>query len=854
MITMSATHSAAAVEGFDTFIRKCTYRPMAKKRSKLMAKKRSIARAGPNEDERLAEIVLRAVKLEGVELERYLEEVTAVEDPDLAVEVCRRLRTFGAPASSFLAAPAGHLFSDATGDYTSGVGVLAGEDPWLGRQVGPFRIEGVLGHGGMGTVYRAARVGDFEQQVALKLTRLDIGSEQVLERFYAERQILAQLEHPLIARLIDGGSTENGLPYVAMELVEGQPIDAYCDQHELSVGERIDLFRQVCAAVHFAHQNLIVHRDLKPSNILVTADGSPRLLDFGIAKLLNPELLRATATTEAGQSPMTPSYASPEQIQMEPLTTASDLYALGVLLFELLTGHHPYPLGGKSYLDMVRLICVVDPPRPSAVVREDGTRRSRRLAKRLEGDLDAIVLKAIRKEPHLRYSSAAEIAEDLRCHREGLPVLARQGSWVYSTGKFLWRNKLVLAAVLAILVFAATSTVLWRRAVHGEEQAIAARAQAELEEARAVREQMRGERVTKFLEDLFRAANPDEAQGENLTVRELLKRGQVRLETELLDEPEVRAELFGTLGSVYRNLGLYDETAVLMGRALDIRREADPTDRPDLAKDISNLASSLYAVGDYAGARTYYRQALAMRQRLGEDEAGTTVTRHNLASTLAHRGENGEAERLHRQNLAIRERLYGPESPQLATTLYSLGTLSAKRRDFVAAEPLLRQALELRTAAHGAGSTRVAQVLDTLGKTVHALGRPAEARDLLERGLAIRLERLDAEHPSIAVSRKNLAAVLLDAGDGETAEELLRQALPVLSATMAADSLAVAEVRLLLGTRLLDRRRFAEAERELRTAHRALEARAAGELTAEAARRLAELDDARGAPLPAAPP
>ena len=830
-------------------------------------------------------ILNRAVELEPSERSRFLD-AACPEDPRLRAEL-ERILALDSEADRFFAEPLADLRIFDREPLSSAVletaiqlpgplpnqpprsleatrpfngerpasGPWEDADPWIGRQVGPYRIEDVLGSGGMGVVYRAVRASDFEQQVALKLLRRDVDSKEILERFYAERQILAQLEHPGIARLLDGGTTGDGSPYFAMELVEGQPIDRYCDRRRLDLRERLDLFRQVCAAVHFAHQNLIVHRDLKPSNILVTADGSPRLLDFGIAKILQPELSPYAATTQAGRSPMTPSYASPEQIRRQPITTISDVYALGVLLYRLLTGRHPYRLAGQGYQKIVELICSTEPIRPSLAVRRTGSTAGglgppRRLGQRLAGDLDAIVLKAMRKEPGHRYGSAAELAEDLRRHRDGLPVLARQGTWLYYTGKFLRRNKWALIAVLLIVGFAVTATVLWRQAVRERTVAVAARAQAEREQVRAQREQLRAVRVTQFLEGLFRSARPDETRGEDLTVLEVLERGRQRLADELVDQPETRAELLGILGTVYRDLGLYGETAELMGQALELRRRSDPADRPQLAIDISNFASSLYAVGRYEEAGEYFRQALDMRRRLGQGDIEVHVTLHNLAATLGHLGRDQEAERLHRENLEIRLRVYGPGSPQEATTVYSLGSLYARRLDFAAAEPLLRRALEIRFQAFGAGHTKVAEVLTSLGKTLHASGRHDEARQLLEQALEIRLQRLGGDHSSVAATRRNLAAVLLEQGHLEAAGDLLRQALATLSQTQSEGSFAIAETRRLLGTYLVARQRFGEAEIELLASYRVLR-QVRGEhapATRDALRQMIALYEAWGRP------
>ncbi|MCP4662706.1 MAG: serine/threonine protein kinase [bacterium] len=340
------------------------------------------------------------------------------------------------------------------------------EDTAADLRIGPYRTLRRIGEGGMGTVYLAVREDDFEKRVALKLIRRGMDSEEIVRRFHNERQILAHLDHPNVARLLDGGTTEDGLPYFAMDYVEGESIDKYCDARKLSTPERLELFRQVCAALHFAHQNLVVHRDLKPSNILVTADGVAKLLDFGIAKLLSPQPGAQTVKTEPGSRPMTIQYASPEQIRDQPITTASDVYSLGVLFYKLLTGRLPCHLDTCGRLQSMRVICEDEPARPSVAVRRreeipaaGGTAEltpesvsrtrdgdPRKLRRRLADDVDSIALMAMRKEPLNRYGSVEQFSEDIRCHQEGLPVIARRSTFTYRVTKFARRHKPGLAA------------------------------------------------------------------------------------------------------------------------------------------------------------------------------------------------------------------------------------------------------------------------------------------------------------------------------------------------------------------------------------------------------------------------
>jgi serine/threonine protein kinase len=352
--------------------------------------------------------------------------------------------------------------------------VTLAPDPMIGRQVGAYRLVREIGRGGMGAVYLAVRADDqYQKRVALKLVKRGMGTKDILRRFRHERQILAGLNHPYIAQLLDGGTTEDGLPYFVMEYVEGQPITNYCDTHKLTIAERLKLFRQVCAAAQYAHQNLVVHRDLKPSNILITADGAPKLLDFGIAKLLNPELsAQAIDPTVTALRLMTPEYASPEQVRGEPVTTASDVYSLGIVLYELLTGHRPYRLKSRMPHDILRTVCEEEPERPSTVIdrveagasAEGATHiplapeivsRTRegqpdKLRRRLQGDLDNIVLMAMRKEPQRRYATVNQLSEDIRRHLEGLPVVARKVTFGYRLQKFIARHKTSAAAAAVV--------------------------------------------------------------------------------------------------------------------------------------------------------------------------------------------------------------------------------------------------------------------------------------------------------------------------------------------------------------------------------------------------------------------
>jgi len=407
----------------------------------------------PEQWEKVKDVLAATLDLAPTERADYLDRRCNGDD-QLRGEVVRLLEREHAAGSNFLRQTA--LAQAATA-------VLPEQDnPWIGRRVGAYQIVEQIGQGGMGEVFRAARAdGQYTKEVAIKLVRGGFDSAFIQGRFLNERQILASLDHPNIARLLDGGTTDGGIPYLVMELIEGERIDTYCDGQKLTVTERLELFRQVCAAVQFAHQRLVIHRDLKPSNILVTKEGVPKLLDFGIAKILDPGAARAESTL-AG--PMTPEFASPEQIRGAPITTASDVYSLGVVLYQLLTGRSPYPGNTAQSHELARAICETEPRRPSTAflaaphkakdsaeaVSELREGSPAKLRRRLAGDIDSIALKALRKEPGLRYGSVEQFAEDIRRHLEGLPVTATKGSWSYHAVKFVRRHRAGVAATAVV--------------------------------------------------------------------------------------------------------------------------------------------------------------------------------------------------------------------------------------------------------------------------------------------------------------------------------------------------------------------------------------------------------------------
>ncbi len=708
-----------------------------------------------------------------------------------------------------------------------------------GTRIGPYRIEGTLGHGGMGVVYRAARAdGTFEKEVALKLVKRGMDTDEVLRRFRYERQILAGLDHPGIARMLDAGAAPDGRPYLVMECVEGEPITAHAERHGLSVSERVALFERVCEAVTYAHRRLVVHRDLKPSNVLVTdegPDGNPsvKLLDFGIARLLDEQADAAVPRTRPEWRILTPEYAAPEQLRGEPATTATDVYALGVLLYELLVGHRPD--------------ASLKPP--SSVVTSEAAAARRttrdRLGRSLRGDLDTLALAALHPDPARRYASAEALLDDLRHLRTGLPLRARPDSRRYRLGKFVERHRVgvaISAVGLLLLVAFAGALFVQQRATARE------RDRAETQLAQKVE-------VTAFLTDLFSAASPDEARGDTLTAFDLLARGTERIEAELAAQPAVQGHLLLILSRIYDRLGDDERALALAERSLEVRRAAFGERHPDVAGSENQIGAVYQSRGEYEAAEAHFRRALALRRDLlapedadlaesvmnlglllsysgaydeaeallrealaldrarhGDEHADVATDLNNLAILLYFKGEYGGAEEALREALAIRRAVYGEPHPRIAVTLNNLAAILRRTGDLAAAEPLFRESLAMSRALVGNVHPDVASTLSNLAAVVGERGRPDEAEALLREAVAIGRE-VHGEHPELADALSNLGRTLLDLDRKDEAEAILAEALAMNRATRGAEHARTALATYNLG-------RVAEARGDDRAAER----------------------------------
>ena len=676
----------------------------------------------------------------------------------------------------------------------------------LGTRIGPYVVERELGRGGMGAVYLGVRGDDqFQQHVAIKLIKRGMDSDEIVDRFRRERQILASLTHPNITRLLDGGRTEDGLPYFVMERIEGEPIDRHCVRAGLSIDQRLDLVRQVCEAVHHAHGCLVVHRDLKPANVLVTAASVPKLLDFGIAKLLGAEHVPFhTAVTAANGVPLTADYASPEQIRGAPITTASDIYSLGVLLYELLSGSLPFSLAGRSPQAIEQLICETDPVPPSSVADETLNPRQQRVRHRqLAGDLDNIVAKALNKEPKRRYASAAQLAEDLRRHQTGLPVIARPDSLVYQSGKLIQRHRVgALAAalvVLSLVVGMATTSWQARKArserQHAREQAIAA------------------EQVADFLAGVLQETDPFARMGEDMSVPALLDRAAERIERDLEAQPRVRARVLATIGVALGRNDHFDQARTLLEQSIAIRRRELGDDAPETAASLTQLGALLRLMGELEPAEQNLRHALAIQQaHFGENSVEAIDTLGDLASVLRDRGALAEAEPLARQALAVSRVGFAPGSLEVAERVNDLALLLGQTEKLAEAETLHREALAAYRAQHGTNHLTVAVSLHNLADLLRRRGQTESAIEAVRESLSIYRRVAGDDSTHVANGLNTLGVLLKRTQQYDAAETAYREALSLQRRLLGPDHPAATRTAANLGMMLMDRGDHASAE------------------------------------------
>jgi tetratricopeptide (TPR) repeat protein/tRNA A-37 threonylcarbamoyl transferase component Bud32 len=713
--------------------------------------------------QRIEELFRTVVECPADEREVYLTRVCGA-DEGLRQEVLSLLARD--TAEDFLLAPIANVALSLT-DETP--------DDLTGTRIGPYRLTRLVGHGGMGAVYEALRDdAEFQQKVAIKLIKRGMDSAFVRERFLRERQILASLDHPHIARLLDGGTTAGGQPYFVMEFVAGQPITEYCRHLELSLNEKLKLFRDVCAAVQHAHQKLVIHRDLKPANILVTEEGTPKLLDFGIAKLLSPDPGAAATRTEMAVRLMTPEYASPEQVRGNAMTTTTDVYSLGVVLYELLAERRPYQFETYSPVEIERAICDTEAPRPSEAAHQHpalagGANTPAKLSRLLSGDLDNIVLMAMRKEADRRYQSVEQFSEDLRRYLSGLPITARPVTFGYRAGKFMRRHRAAVAAAV-LVAFSLLGGII--ATTYSARQARAERDRASQAAARA-------EAVTKSLVSVFEFADPGRAKGNAITAKELLDQGVEKVVRELNDQPTVQAKLMDTIGGLYETIGVYTSAQPLLEDALKLRRQTLGSEHIDVAESLHHLGVIAYEKGDYTRSEALFREALQLRRRLlGTGHLQTADSMHWLGRALITLGKFTEAEPLVSNTLALRRRLLPPEHKDIASSLlHGQGRLLGEQGKFAEAAENYREALSIHRKIFGAEHPWTAASMNNLAVMMQELGDYQNAEVLSRNALAMRRRLFGEEHPEVTGNMVNLASILRDKDEYEEAEQLYRQAL-----------------------------------------------------------------------------
>ncbi len=664
--------------------------------------------------------------------------------------------------------------------------VASDDDPDAPALIDEYRLLKKLGEGGMGQVWAAEQEQPVHRLVALKLIRLGMDTAHFVARFQAERQALALMDHPAIAKVFDAGTTPDGRPYFVMELVQGVPIHQYCESKKLDLESRLRLFIRACEGVEHAHQKAIIHRDLKPSNILVSfVDGRhlPKIIDFGVAKATGERLTERTMLTQAGSLVGTLEFMSPEQVaHSEDVDTRSDVYSMGVILYELLSGRLPFD--GRTMLastleQMLRTLRVSEPVRPSEGAPPE-------IARRLRGDLDWITMRALEKDRERRYASARDLAADLQRHLESKPVLASPPSRSYRFGKFVRRHRAAVAAggLVAVALLIGLTGTTW-----GLLRALRAEKEARVAESESRREAAKTKAVNTFLQDMFASAQPEQAQGHEITVRELLDRAAQDLKSETAPESrEIEAAVRNTIGVTYQSLGLLEAADPQLRSALSIRTELFGEENADVAVSRHNMGRLLWAKSDYTGAERELREALAVLRRAPGDR------REEIASGLADlgvvihaRGAYAEAEPVLREALDLRRALSGNDDGRISEIQNNLAWALRFQGDIDGAVPMFREALARDEKLLGERHPNVLAMQTNLAEMLRMQGKYEEAETLHRTSLDGMRAVLGPEHPTTLVASRGFAELELELGRVEVADPLVRESLAISERTLGRD-------------------------------------------------------------------
>jgi eukaryotic-like serine/threonine-protein kinase len=668
------------------------------------------------------------------------------------------------------------------GDSSSGApsGAATSAAVRLGEALGNYRIVSRLGEGGMGQVWLAEQTGPLQRQVALKLIRVGLYDDSVLQRFESERQSLASMSHPSIAKVFDAGTTPDGQPYFAMEYVPGLPITEYCDKKKLTIPERLDLFVQVCEGVQHAHQKAIMHRDLKPANILVVeVDGkpTPRIIDFGLARATARSASGRDHLTQVGMFMGTPGYMSPEQAspELQDIDTRTDVYSLGVILYELLTGFLPSDVrqGDQALADKLKRLRDQDPPLPSTKVRSERDSSSAKAEERgtdpgqlvslLRGDLDWITMKALERDRARRYGTPSKLATDIGHYLRHEPVTARPATAAYQVGKYVRRHRFGVAVAAVMVALLAGFAVM---------QAIQLR--------RTTRERDRANRITDFMVGMFKVSDPSEARGNQITAREILDKASRDIHGGLSRDPEVQAQMMNVMGGVYDNLGLYPQAASLYSDAVQVRKRVLGTENPDTLRSMHGLARPLREQGKYAEAEKLQRETLDIQRRVvGPEHPDTLSSSTELAIILYNQARYPEAEKLAQQALVDERRVLGNEAPETLWCMDVLASIYFDENRLPDSEKLYREAVDTRRRVLGPDHPDTLAVMDGYATTLATEHRNDEAEKLLRETLSARQRVLGPDHRDTVMSMNNLSTMLFMEGRYDDADKLERQALDI---------------------------------------------------------------------------
>ncbi|MBC8107947.1 MAG: serine/threonine protein kinase [Anaerolineae bacterium] len=732
----------------------------------------------------------------------------------------------------FLQSPAAADLTDVAGDVARGV---SASEEHVGNVIDKYRLMELIGEGGFGSVFLAEQTNPVQRRVALKIIKPGMDSRQVIARFEAERQALAVMDHPNIAKVFDAGATESGHPYFVMELVKGVAITEYCDAQRLPPRARLELFIDVCRAIQHAHQKGVIHRDLKPSNVLVAMyDGRPvpKVIDFGVAKAIGAKLTDRTLFTGFGAIVGTLEYMPPEQAQLNELDadTRSDIYSLGVLLYELLTGSTPLDrarLIKPAMEEMLRIIRQDEPPKPSArlstanalaSIAANRSLEPKKLSGLVRGELDWIAMKCLEKDRSRRYETANGLANDVQRYLAGVAILAAPPSATYRLRTFVRRHRgpvLASGMVLLVLIAGVIGTTIGlvgqaRQTRIAEQQ----RAAAQTHEQTARRQTAIASAVSDFQTDMLASADPEMLLGDKVTVLQAVTAAVKELDDgKLKEQPLVEASVRTAIGRTLRALGRYDAAEPNLRKALELRRRSLPVDDLSIATSLNHLGSLARELGKFTDAEEMCAQALKIRQNASPaGDRGTAESLNNVAAALFAQGKTGEAEKLFRETLELNRRICPPGAQEIATSLNNLATVLRDRGKFAECEPIFREALSIYRHALPAGHLKTASAADNLAALLQAQSRLAEAEILIREALETRRNTLPAGHPDVGKSANNLATLLTVQGRYADAEVLAREAVAIARNSLPAAHPNIAGSLTTLGAVLYHEGKLGESE------------------------------------------